>query len=108
VVSTAHLVLSLEWEIGCEDKGWLKLVQNRAQWRALVLPLLGIWDVLVEGWLFMIMPVTSLGNNHYKKVVITYSIQFNSIYLTFIIVTIVTLEQVTSLAQQLSIVNSNI
>lgn len=34
--------------------------------------MLGFLAVLPKGWLFMIMPVTSLGNNHFRMLVITY------------------------------------
>jgi hypothetical protein len=37
-------------ELSCEDGRWMELVQDRVQWRALVLAVLSLQALLPENW----------------------------------------------------------
>jgi hypothetical protein len=48
-------------ETGCEDGKWLELVQDRVQWRALVLAVLNLRVLLTESKLISKMDLREIG-----------------------------------------------
>jgi hypothetical protein len=86
VASASHMTLLMQWEITFEDQGLLEIVHNHVQLLALVLYVSGIWTMLLELCLFMIISVTSVDNNRYNIILyfsslfhVTYSIVLHNL-----------------------------